>query len=150
MLNEDIYHRLCKCFEAELELWSANESGHLIVMGTFGINTSGISSFEEIALMMVTENWIPYDNTDELRLVNSLTQANQRFVKWLRYNLPSTIPTASVLLAGFDKTVTALFICPASATEIYRHDLKVLIDKSEIKTWFWDAGNETLPNVRFQ
>jgi Protein of unknown function (DUF1173) len=150
MLNEDIYNRLCKRFEVEIELWSANENGHLMVIGTFGINDSGIPSFEEIALMMVTENWIPYDNADELRLINSLTQANQRFIKCLRYNLPSTVPTASVLLSGKDKSITALFICPASATEIYRHDLNELIGNSDINTWLWDTGHEVLPKFPFQ
>ncbi|MEQ1544713.1 DUF1173 domain-containing protein [Methyloglobulus sp.] len=150
MLNDDIYHRVCKRFNVELELWSANENGHLMVIGTFGINDSGIPSFEEIALMMVTENWIPYDNADELRLINSLTQANQRFIKCLRYNLPSTVPTASVLLSGKDKSITALFICPASATEIYRHDLSELIGNSDINTWLWDAGHDVLPKFPFQ
>jgi len=100
--------------------------------------------------MMVTENWIPYDNADEHRLIDTLTQANQRFIKCLRYNLPSTVPTASVLLAGIDKTVTALFICPASATENYRHELNELISNSEINTCFWNAGDEALPKLPFQ
>ena len=149
MLNDDICHRLLKRFNVEIELWSANENGHLMVIGTFGINDSGIPSFEEIALMMVTENWIPYDNADELRLINTLTQANQRFIKCLRYNLPSTVPTASVLLANKDKMATALFICPSSASEIYRNDLNALIENSEISSLLWDAGNEVLPIFSF-
>jgi Protein of unknown function (DUF1173) len=147
MLNDDIYHRLLKRFNVEIELWSANESGHLMVIGTFGIKESGIPSFEEVALMMVTENWIPYDNADELRLINTLTQANQRFIKCLRYNLPSTVPTASVLLANKDKMATALFICPSSASEIYRNDLNALIENSEIISLLWDAEHEVLPNI---
>lgn len=150
MLNHDIYRRLCKRFEVELALWSANESGHLIVMGTFGINASGIPSFGEITLMMVTENWIPYDNNDELKLLSELTQANKRFIKCLRYNLASTMPTASVLLSAKDKTPVALFICPASACETYRNDLNNMIENSEIKTWVWDAGNVALPKFPFQ
>jgi Protein of unknown function (DUF1173) len=149
-LNHDIYHRLCKRFEVELELWSANETGHLIVMGTFGINASGIPSFEEITLMMVTENWIPYENIDEFRLINTLTQANQRFIKCLRYNLPSIVPTASVLLSDRHKTATGLFICPDSASETYRNDLNNFIENSEINTWVWDAGNVALPKFPFQ
>ena len=35
MLNDDIYHRLIKRFNVEVELWSANENGHLMVIGTF-------------------------------------------------------------------------------------------------------------------
>jgi Protein of unknown function (DUF1173) len=149
MLNNDIYHRLCKRFDVELELWSANESGHLIVMGTFGINSSGIPSFEELTLMMTTENWIPYENNDELRLLKELTQANKRFIKCFRYNLPSTVPTASVLFTAKDKTTTALFISPASASETYRNDLNNLIENSEINTWVWDAGNVALPKFPF-
>jgi Protein of unknown function (DUF1173) len=150
MLNNGIYHRLCKRFEIELALWSANESSHLIVMGTFGNNASGISSFEEITLMMVTENWIPYDNPEELILIAELTLSNQRFIKCLRYNLPSTVPTASVLLTDKDRTATTLFICPASAGESYIKHLNTLIENSEIKTWLWDAGNVALPKFPFQ
>ncbi len=150
MLNPDIYNRLYKRFEVELALWSANESGHLIVMGTFGINASGVPSFEEITLMMVTENWIPYDNADELRLITELTLSNQRFIKCLRYNRPSTLPTASVLLANKNKTTTALFICPSFANETYRNELNTLIENSEINTWLWDAGNEVVPKLHFE
>jgi Protein of unknown function (DUF1173) len=150
MLNPDIYNRLCKRFEVELALWSANESGHLIVMGTFGFYAARIPSFEEITLMMVTENWIPYDNNDELTLLNELTQANKRFIKCLRYNLPSTVPTASVLLANKNKTATAMLICPVSANKTYRNELNTLIENSEINTWLWDADHEVLPNIYFQ
>lgn len=150
MLNEDIHHRLLKRFNVEIELWSANEDGHLMVIGTFGINESGIPSFEEIALMTVTENWIPYDNADEFRLINALIHANQRFIKCLRYNLPPTVPTASVLLANKDKTKTALFIFPSSASDTYRNDLNALIEISEINTRLWDTDHEVLPNIYFQ
>ncbi|ESS71698.1 hypothetical protein MGMO_93c00560 [Methyloglobulus morosus KoM1] len=150
MLNDDIYHRLLKRFNVEIEIWSANVNGHLMVIGTFGINDSGIPSFEEIALMTVTEHWIPYDNADELRLINTLTQANQCFIKCLRYNLPSTVPTASLLLADKDKMTTALFICQSTASETYRNDLNALIESSEIKTCVWDVGYEVLPKFPFQ
>lgn len=121
-----------------------------MVIGTFGISNSGTAYFDEIALMMVTENWLPYDNADEIRLIDELTQAKQLFIKCLRYNLPSTVPTANVFLSEKDKTAIALLICPASASDTYRHDLKALINKSEINTWLWDARNETLPNLYFQ
>jgi hypothetical protein len=100
--------------------------------------------------MMVTENWIPYENSDELRLINTLTQANQRFIKCLRYNLPSTVPTASVLLTAKDKTTTALYICPAFANQAYRNDINESIENSEINTWLWDVGHEVLPNIYFR
>lgn len=49
-----------------------------------------------------------------------------------------------------DNTDIALFICSASATGTYRHDLKALINKSETNAWLWDAGNEDLSQLSFQ
>ena len=84
--------------------------------------------------MTVTENWIPCDNSDELNLINKLTKVDRRIIEFLRYNLPSSIPTASVLLTVKDKTATALFICPASAGDTYRNNLNDLIENNEIKS----------------
>ena len=145
LLNEDIYQRLYKRFAVELELWLANDNGHLMVIGTFGVNASGYAIFQEIALMMVTEQWIPFDNADELTLLTEVTKTNRRLIKCLRYNLPSTIPTASVLLSDKDKATIAIFVCPANASEAYRQDLQALIDNCGIKGYLWKAGNPNMP-----
>ncbi|NOU12513.1 MAG: DUF1173 domain-containing protein [Methylococcaceae bacterium] len=150
LLNKDRYHYLCKVFGSEMGLWSEDPNGHLMVIGTFGINKSGTPSYEEIALMMVNENWIPYDNADELTLINSLVQNKRRFIKCLRYNLPPNVPTASVLLADNDKSGTALLIFPASSSETYRIKLNTLIKNSKINTWLWDTGHEVPPHLKFQ
>lgn len=141
LLNDDIYNRMNKRFAVELDLWSANDHGHLIVIGTFSLNASGIAIFQEIALMTVNEQWIPYDNTDELALLMELTKANRRFIKCLRYNLPSTRPTASVLLSEQDRATTAVFVCPANASEDYRDDMQTLIQDCGIKSQIWEAGD---------
>lgn len=145
MLNADIHKRMNKRFQTELELWTANEKGHLIVVGTFGINKSGTASFNELALMMVNENWIPYEDINEFNLVDELTRKKQRFFKSLRYNLPSSTPLASVLHIGVNKVSTAMYVCPASATESYREALEKLIEGSEITSWVWDAGQDVMP-----
>jgi len=80
-------------------------------------------------------------------LLNKLTQANWRFIKCLRYNLPSSVPTASVLLTDKDKTSTALFICPPSAIDTYRNDLNELIENNEIKSVLLESGNMDRQNL---
>lgn len=147
LLNDDIYSRMNKRFVVELDLWSANDHGHLLVIGTFGLNTSGIAIFQEIALMTVTEQWLPYDNADELSLLMDLIKANRHFIKCLRYNLPLTTPTASVLLSEQDKSMTAVFACPANASEDYKDDLQTLIQNCGIKCQIWEQGN--LPSSIF-
>jgi Protein of unknown function (DUF1173) len=126
-------------------LWSDNDSGRLIVIGTFGINNSGTASFEGIALMMVTGNWIPYENADELLLINTLIQARQRFIKYLRYNVPSTTPSASVLLADKDKATTAIFVCPTNANEGLKEEMQGLMNNCGIKGYLWSDGKKALP-----
>lgn len=141
LLNDDIYNRMLKRFAVELELWAANDHGHLLVIGTFSLNASGIAIFQEIALMTVTQIWIPYDNADELSLLMDLIKTNRRFIKCLRYNFTLTTPTASVLLSEQDKSMTAVFVCPANASEDYRDDLQILIQDCGVKSQVWEAGH---------
>lgn len=145
MLNADIHRRLIKRFATEIELWSADETSHLMVIGVFGAKASGIASFEEVALMVVNENWIPYDNIDELRLLNKLTRSNHKFTKSLRYNVPSTTPLASAVLHAYKNT--ALFICPATASDTYKNSLNTLMEESKMDFWLWDAGSEEIPTL---
>jgi hypothetical protein len=106
-----------KCFKVELDLWSANDHGYLLVISTFGLNTSGIAIFQEIALMNVTEPWIPYDYNVELALLTEIIKTNRHFVKCLRYNLPSAIPIASVFLSEQNTFMTAVFVCTANDSQ---------------------------------
>lgn len=144
-LNPDIFQRLHRHFANEIELWSANDHGHLVVIGTFGMNASGIASFQEIALMAVTEQWLPYENKDELKLINTLIHANRRFIKCLRYNLPTSINTASVLLADKDNETTAIFICPPDASDDFEEDVQALTERSGVKVRLWRTGDGALP-----
>ncbi len=144
-LNKDRYQSLCNQFETEMRLWSSNTNGHLTVIGTIGINQSASASFEEIALMIVNENWIPYDNADELSLIDALVQAKRRFIKCLRYNVPSKTPSASVLLADKDKATTAIFVCPTNANEGLKEEMQVLMNNCGIKGYLWGDGKKDLP-----
>ena len=144
-LNRNKYQSLCNQFETEMRLWSNNINGHLTVIGTIGINQSGSASFEEIALMIVNENWIPYDNADELSLIDALVQAKRRFIKCLRYNVPSKTPSASLLLADKDKATTAIFVCPTNANEGLKEAMQGLMNNCGIKGYLWDEGKKDLP-----
>jgi hypothetical protein len=123
------------------------ENFHLMVIGTFGISASGLPTFEEMALMNVNDNWIPYENRDDLKLTHELIQANKSFIKGLRYNLPSTTPLASALVTDKGKDVTALYICPAGASDTFKQELNGLIAESNINAWLWDAGVDEMPEL---
>ncbi|MFP3594879.1 DUF1173 family protein, partial [Chryseobacterium sp. SIMBA_038] len=86
---------------------------------TFSVSGAGVASIEEASLMLVNENWIPFESIDERMLVDNLTNQKRRFVKGLRYNLPSTNPLASVVLSDTAEPV-AMYVLPYGASDQYR------------------------------
>lgn len=141
MLNDDIYKRLFKRFENELALWEALETSHLVAIGTFSVGQTGVASMEEVALMIVSENWIPFENLVEKSLLDKLTTEGRRFFKGLRYNLADNRPLASAVLSDTPEPV-AMYVIPPAAGEDYLKALAELTEGSKLKSWQWDAESD--------
>ncbi|RCS22790.1 DUF1173 domain-containing protein [Phyllobacterium salinisoli] len=148
MVEDGAWRRLAARHEAELELWRSNEAFHLIVICTFGISTAGIASLEEIALMVVNEHWIPFENIDELRLLEKLSVLKRKSVKGLRFNLSRHQPIVSVMLPEQKPSPVAMFIVPAGAGEEYEHGLAGMIEaRPEITPWIWRVAAGEMPRL---
>jgi hypothetical protein len=147
MLAEDVERRLKKTFANELALWNANAESHLVAIATFGIGPAGVATVEAIALMAVTENWIPVETGYEAMLVERLTKTGAGFVKSLRYNLPATQPMASLVVTRAVEGSTALYLVPADADAAYRRKLEELIGESGMPAWVWDIAAEPMPDL---
>ena len=52
---------------------------HLIAIATFGLGSTGVASIESIALMIVNENWIPFENSYDAALLDALTREPSKF-----------------------------------------------------------------------
>lgn len=147
MMNEDLHKRLQKRFATDIELWDSNsENGvHLMAIATFGVGHTGVPSIEEIALMAVSSGWIPFENQFELMLLGSLVEKKRRFTKGLRYNLPSSTPLATAVLADTQPQPTAMYIVPFGASEDYLQQLSELVDNSKLPSWKWELGAADMP-----
>ena len=146
LLADDIHERLQKRYASEIELWQAFEDTHLMAIATFGMNSAGVSvEIEEIALMPVTSNWIPYENACDKELAEKLTAANRRFVKGLRYNLALSKPLASVVLADTSPLPTAMYICPDEAGDDFETALEYLREESHLPSWVWHTSEFDMP-----
>ena len=146
MMNEDLHKRLLRRFEVEIGLWDAVENSHLMAIGTFGVSAAGIPSLEEVALMVVTENWIPFESTFDKLVIDAMTLASRRFMRGLRYNLASSKPLA-VLVASDTVPATAMYIVPPGATEEYQESLDTLMQESQLGQWLWSAGEKDMPEL---
>lgn len=144
MLNEDIYNRLKKRFSSELEVWQGLQQSHLISISTFSLGTTHVASIEEIALMNVTENWIPFEGMLDKVLIDAMTEDHQRFTKGLRYNMPAFKPLAC--LSALDTTPpTAMYIVQPGSGEEHEAELNELIDSSTQSSWLWVVEDGEMP-----
>jgi hypothetical protein len=148
LLDERAWTRVQARFEAELALWAANDTSHLITVATFGLNAAGLAIIEEIALMVVAENWIPYESAQELHLVETLAKLREQSIKGLRYASPADQPIAAALLMQHRPRPLALFVVPASADDAYEAALEEMIaSRPEMDSWIWHAGQEEMPTL---
>jgi hypothetical protein len=146
-MNEDLYKRLRERFENELSLWDATEESHLILIGTFGVNVTGVAALEEAALTVVNHEWIPIEHTYDNLLIEKLGIGKRRFAKGLRYNLGSKRPLASVVLSDTEPTAVAMYIVPPDVNDEYRSALRELVINSQLASWFWVTAESELPGL---
>lgn len=150
MLHDKLYSRLLTRFENEFALSDADQGSHLLAIATFGLTPAGLAIVEEMALMVVSDNWVPYETVYEKKLLDALAGVRERSIKGLRYALAPQAPIASVLLQK--QQPVALYIVPATADDEYEEELRSLIaSRPEIDSWIWrvaDGGMPSLPLSR--
>ena len=143
-LAQELHSKLMKRFEQELELWSALEGAHMMVIATFGVAVTGIAHVAEVALMLVTETWIPFESLHDKQLVDAMTSERRRFTKGLRYNLPLDRPLAQMVATDVTPGC-AMYIAAPDLGQDYDTCLANLIEQSTLGRWVWRLGAEPLP-----
>lgn len=150
-LDTGLHSRMQRRFESEIALWSADDHSHLMAITTFGLNSVGLAIVEEIALMVVTENWIPYESLQEKKLVDALSKLREQSVKGLRYNLPAGQPIASAIFQQRRPLPLALYLVPPDADEQFETVLAELIaSRPEMESWIWRANEGEMPRLPVQ
>ena len=148
MLEHEAWKRLNAKYETELELWRSNDELHLVMIATFGIAASGVAAVEEVAMMVVNENWIPFDSVHERYLLEKLAALRRKFVKGLRFNLPQEQPIVSVTLPEKRPSPVAMFIIPAGASGDYQRALAEMIEaRPEMTPWIWCIAEGDMPKL---
>ena len=98
-IDEALYRRLGRRFEAELALWGASDALHMMVIAVFGFCRAGVPAIQELTLMTVTREWIPVDDTEELERVGRLVSERHGFTMNLGYNLRLTDAMSTSILS---------------------------------------------------
>jgi hypothetical protein len=104
-----------------------------------------VTAVEELALMVVTETWIPIEHIYDANLVNALTDQRRRFIKALRYNLPPSRPLAAAVLLDTLPSPVALYVVPPGAEPEGLGALEPLVAETPLPAWVWTAGQGLMP-----
>jgi hypothetical protein len=146
-VNEDLHKRMVKHFEAALTMWDQHlDDSHLILIGTFTVDATGMPALNEVAVMNVTSHWIPFENLYEKTLIDNLVDSKRVFWKSLRFNLPLAAPMANVVLTDTSAS-NALCILPPGAQVEDQEQLASLVGVDGVQTWFWRSGEEEMPQL---
>lgn len=148
MVEQSTWNRLNARYETELELWRSGEEFHLILIATFGISGAGIAAVDQLAMMVVNENWIPFESVHEQRLLERLSGLKRKTVKGLRFNLSRDQPSVSLTLPEQRPAPVAMFIVPAGANEDYEKALGGMIEaRTEMTPWIWRVAEGDMPEL---
>jgi hypothetical protein len=141
MLDDDLHRRMLKRFADELELWQADEQGHLMLIATFTVGRTGLASVQELSMAMTDEHWLPYESEADKLLLDTAISAHRRFTKSLRYNLTASQHMASLVLTDTETPTAACLIEDAEDREA----IDALQADTGTDTWTWVVGDPMPP-----
>ncbi|MFP8778109.1 DUF1173 domain-containing protein [Hydrogenophaga sp. RWCD_12] len=145
-IDEQLYRRLVRRFEAELALWGASDNIHMVMIATFGVNGVGVASIHELCLMPVTRQWLPMKDGYDMELVERLKRDGRTFIKVLRYNLPQEQWIASAILTDTPDSPVPLFIAQSSVTdEVSELRLESSPAADKQPNWTWEPWHGPMP-----
>jgi hypothetical protein len=148
VMVEDTWRRLQRRYASELELWHADESTHLIAIATIGVTGSGLTTVEEVSLMVVTQHWIPIESIHEARLVARLATLRVKSVKGLRFNLAADRPLACAMLPQLRPMPMALYIVPPGADTAFEAlQSEMIAARRDVGAWIWRVADGAMPDL---
>ena len=133
--------RFDRKYAERIELKEEVEGARLIAIATFSYNR-GFLDIDEIDMMPVTSEWLPFEHPREAELIKALH--GREFVKSLRYNLGGSVPMASATLYDTDGP-TALYAPPADISADAEQALRAAAERAPCRTWFWPASSLRMP-----
>ena len=140
-MNEDLTRRFKKQFrQMLLDLETYNDS-HFVLIATF-LPSEQRGEIKEVAGMLVTDTWIPFESARELTLLAALK--DRSFIKCPRYNLSLEATIASAVLT--DCHPARVLFCDSG--ERSQDEDRIMEDiqlAGRLPAWRWDWKDVDMP-----
>ena len=141
-IDEQLYRRIGRRFEAELALWGASDDIHMVMIATFGVSRVGVPAILALSLMPVTQQWLPVEDRFEQQLVERLVTEGRSFMKGLRYNLSSDSALSSATLLDCESPTQLMLVLPNGSHDCRRSQST---GRASTPLWEWHASSEGIP-----
>jgi hypothetical protein len=138
IMDQKLHERLLRHFGREVRMWTGKSPGHIMMAATFSVSPEGSPQFEELSLMFVSEEWIPYENVYELALIQKLVADKRSFLRLLRYNRPSDAPMPAFLLTDHGNEPVALYVIDAEFS-LDDRQVEAAASASKYEYWVWSS-----------
>ena len=134
--DADLSARFERVFKDQLALADMVVDSKVIVIASFEQSKAGYPVLQQIAMMLVDQNWLPFEHTRELALIEAAVEQKRRFMRQLRYNLKSDALISSIVLSDLSAPV-ACFVTPPSANTDVLTQTKTMVADTDYATWLW-------------
>lgn len=141
--DEELAAKFEKVFADNLMLADMVADSHVMIIATYSMSPKGYPVLQEIGMMLVTENWIPFEHIREVELLSELTRQRRSYLKSLRFNLDSEAPIATAVLTDLPEPVSLFVAEPTASAEIVA-DLHATAEDGSYAHWLW-TGEEKMP-----
>jgi hypothetical protein len=145
-LDEALYRRLGRRFDAELGLWASADDVHMVLIATFGVSEAGVPTIGEMSLMPVTPEWLPIEDAFERQLVGRLVADGRAFIKGLRYNLQRSQCLATATLTDTGDAGSTMFVVPPGHEGLTVPECVTGASPGDdAAVWVWQPATEAMP-----
>lgn len=144
-MDPDLYARFEKVFAQKRELALAYPNAQQIILATVSTAKLGYPVVHELTLMLVSSNWIPFEDMRDLDLVTHLTAHKRAFAKSLRFHEPVGAPIARAILLDTPEPVSLFASDPSDSPERVAAFHKAA-NEGRYEPWIWES-DEGIPDL---
>jgi len=137
--GDDLQKKITKNFASELAWHEQDESIHLLCILTFYLSASGNPQVDNLSLMLVNKDWLPFENDEEKSLIDHLVDKNKHFVKCLRYAKDKGDVMASIILSSANKDSRAVFIAKTPSDDELIEVVEKVSKETGVNGIIWDV-----------
>lgn len=144
-MDPDLFERFQKVFANKRELALAYPNTQQIILATVSTAKLGYPVVHELTLMLVSSNWIPFEDMRDLDLVTHLTAHKRAFAKSLRFHEPIGAPIARAILLDTPEPVSLFAKDPDDKPERVEA-LHKAASEGHYEAWIWETDG-TIPEL---